>query len=69
MVCILGFIIYLQAVGNTLTERALMNVGYGMIAVILVNFLVTLISLLIVSIGSVCKFCKKKRKRAVVEVD
>ena len=47
MVCILGFIIYLQAVGNTLTERKLMNIGYGMIAVILVNFLVTLVSLMV----------------------
>ena len=52
MVAIIGFFLYLSKASGTLSERALMNVGYGMIGVILMNFAVNLAFVLATSIGS-----------------
>ena len=63
MVAIIGFFLYLSKASGTLSERALMNVGYGMIGVILMNFAVNLAFVLATSIGSLVEFCRKKKRR------
>lgn len=50
MLLLMGFIIYLRGVGKTISERALMNVGYAMILVILLNLTVTLVALLVTTV-------------------
>ena len=64
MAILMIFIIYLHLDGNSISERALMNVGYCMIALILINFTVNLLSLIIISLIGLILFCKKKRTKS-----
>ena len=66
MVILIGFIVYVPFQGDSISERGLMNVGYGMIAVILLNMGTNLLTVLVTSIVSLVHFCRRKKKKSEV---
>ena len=45
-----------------------MKVGYWMIGLILLNFAITLVSLLVTSVVSLIAFCRKKQKSKAIAI-
>ena len=63
MVMLFGSVIYLYFQGNSISERSLMNVGYGMIGVILGSVAFGIMSLLATSLISLISLCRKKEDK------
>ena len=67
-----SFMIYLELEGDKIKERLLMNIGYAMIAVILLDVLINLAcylaSVLASLIESIQKYCKKRREKYRIEM-
>ena len=63
MAILFGFVIFLHFRGNGIQERSLMNVGYGMMGLIVLNIAFNLVSLLLTSLLSLIHFCKRKQKK------
>lgn len=55
--------IYLSVKGSIIEERALMNVGYAMVAVIMVNLGTNFLAFVITSIVAFSTVCRKIRRR------
>ncbi len=63
LIVLLGFFIYLEIEGKALSERARMNVGYAMIALILTDVIINLGCLLVMTVISISAFCCKRKRR------
>lgn len=56
-------IAYLSAEGNQLSERAILDVGYVIITLILADIIINMVVLIVGSIKDLKAFCKKVRER------
>ena len=63
MVVIFGFVVLLYFRGNAIEERSLMNVGYGMMAIILLNVAFNVAFAILSSLVGLIIFCRSKLKR------
>ena len=70
---LLFFVVYLHFHGNSISERSLMNVGYGMLAVILpavlFGLIVNLVKVLIAFVLFFKRICRRNKKRGATHVE
>ncbi len=63
ILCVFVLVLYLAAAGSSLSERKVMDVGYGLLAVILLDVGLNLVVLLATSIKALVEHCQKTKER------